>query len=190
MPIRIGEVSDTLQERVEATCGVNLDSCYECGKCSGGCPNAHITDYTPRKIIQLIKLGNEKVLLNSEMLWVCVGCQLCVNRCPATINIPRILDYLREEAYQQAQKPSREQVQLFYELMLDSIFKRGRVAETMLALQFSFRSGQYFKDAELGPTMLFKGKMNPFSPKVKQVKEVRCLFKNITRQRGGLNKWM
>ena len=179
MPIRIGELNNSLQERVEVACGVNLDSCYECGKCSGGCSNAHITDYTPRKIIQLIKLGDEEVLQGSDMLWVCVGCHLCVDRCPAKINIPRILDYLREEAYQQGREPAREQVELFYELMLNSIFKRGRVAETLLALQFNLRSGQYFKDAELGPRMVLKGKINPFSPKVKQVKEVQRLFKNI-----------
>jgi len=177
MPIRIGESSSSLQERVEEACSVDLSQCYECGKCSGGCSTTHLMDYTPRKIIQLIKLGYCDILYNSDALWLCVGCHLCVDRCPAQIDIPRIVDYLREQAYQQGIKPTREQVVTFNELMLGSVFKRGRVSEATLMLQFNLRTRRYFKDAQLGTKMFVKGKVNPFVPGVKGTRELRRLFR-------------
>jgi heterodisulfide reductase subunit C len=87
------------------------------------------------------------------------------------------MDYLREKAYNQGIKARRNNVELFHELMLNSICKTGRVAETPLMLNFNIRSGQYMKDAALGGRMFFKGKLNPLSPRVKKIDQVRRMFK-------------
>src|SRR5512137_1472423 len=90
-----------LRQEEELACGVDLDACYECGKCSGGCSTGHHYDFTPRKIIQLVRLGAEETLLNLDALSICVSCRLCVERCPSGIDIPAIIDYLREKALRQ-----------------------------------------------------------------------------------------
>ena len=131
----------SLQEEIQRNCDVNLDTCYECGKCSGGCSNGHIFDFTPRKIIQLIKLGQENTLLHMDALWICVACNICWDRCPSSINIPRIMDYLREKAHQQGITATRPQVETFHRLMLDSIYKRGRVAEVPMMIQYNLAIG-------------------------------------------------
>lgn len=165
--------------------GIDIEVCLECGKCSGGCSNGHIFDYTPRKIVQLVKLGFEDTLMKMDALWICLSCQLCLDRCPAGIDIPRILDYLREKARRKGITVTRPNVLLFQELMLDSIRKRGKVAEFPLMLKFNFKSGQYLKDAGLGMKMFAKGKLSLLSPGVQNKEDVRRLFTSEPAQDKG-----
>lgn len=175
-PMRLNEVDSSLAQRIRAACDTDVELCLECGKCTGGCSNAHIFDITPRKIVQLVKMGAQDTLMNMDSLWTCVSCHLCLDRCPSGINIHRIMDYMREQAYHQGVKARRPNVELFHELMLESIKKTGKVAEAPLMIKFNLRSGQYFKDADLGRRMFFKGKLSPFSPRIKGTTLVRRLF--------------
>ena len=89
-PMRLDEVDDSLQKEIRENCGVDVEKCMECGKCSGGCSNGHIFDFTPRKVIQLIKLNAEETLISMDALWICLSCHLCADRCPSGIDTPRI----------------------------------------------------------------------------------------------------
>lgn len=185
--INLDEIDNSLQQEIFNNCGINLDTCLECGKCSGGCSNTHIFDITARQIVKLIKMGDEATLLNMDSLWTCVACQLCIDRCPSSIDIPRIMDYLREKAYVNNVPATREQVKLFHELMLGHIEKGGRVEEGLLAIEFNLKTGDYFKDVfDPGMKMFFKGKVNPFTPKMKKREETRQIF-NLTTQKRGRN---
>lgn len=184
-PIRLNKLNSSLQNEIKEACNTDVELCMECGKCTGGCSNAHIFDYTPRKIVQLVKMGAEDTLLNMDSLWTCVSCHLCVDRCPSQINIPSIMDYLREKAYHRGVKAKRPNVELFHELMLKSIKKTGKVVEAPLIIQFNLGSKQYFNNFDLGPKMFFKGKLNPFTTKVKNINQVRRLFtKTPVRKEG------
>ncbi|MDD2586894.1 MAG: 4Fe-4S dicluster domain-containing protein [Syntrophomonadaceae bacterium] len=182
--VKLNQLDDSLQQEIKLKCGVDVETCMECGKCSGGCSNTHIFDITPRQMIKLIKMGREEPLLSMDSLWTCVSCQLCVDRCPSRIDIPRVMDYLREKACQQGIKPTREQVKLFNELMLGSIMKTGRVEESLLAVKFNLKTGNYFKDADLGRQMFFKGKLKAFGPRVKNLKKIRQIFNDTIQKEG------
>ena len=182
--MRLDEVESPLQAEIEKALGVNIETCMECGKCSGGCSNAHIFDFTPRKVVQLIRLGAEETLLTMDALWVCLSCQLCVDRCSSGIDIPRIMDYLREKALREGYQPSRPSVALFYELMCSCVEKRGRVSELPLMLRFNVQTGQYLKDLTLGVRMFLKGKLPLMTGKVKKMDEVRALFASSHRRSG------
>jgi len=184
-PIHLDKTAGALQVELKQVLGIDIEVCLECGKCSGGCSNGHIFDYTPRKIVQLVKLGFEDTLMKMDALWICLSCQLCLDRCPAGIDIPRILDYLREKARRKGITVTRPNVLLFQELMLDSIRKRGKVAEFPLMLKFNFKSGQYLKDAGLGMKMFAKGKLSLLSPGVQNKEDVRRLFTSEPAQDKG-----
>jgi len=175
-PISLNRIDDSLQREILSACNVDVELCLECGKCSGGCPNGHVFDYTPRKIVQLVKLGEEKTLMTMDALWICLSCHLCLDRCPSGIDIPRILDYIREKACQTGAKVSRPRVRLFYDLVLKSVSKRGHVSEMFVALRYNWETRQYMKDARLGIKMLLKGKLTPFGKRMKKKEEVRKLF--------------
>ena len=178
MSFQVGSIDRTFRDELEMACNVDLDQCWECGKCTGGCTTAHNMDYTPRKIIQLIRIGAVKTLMSCNTPWVCVSCRLCVDRCPAGIDIPRIMDYLREKSLAiKDHGPGVDDIILFHKLLLEEVYKRGRVSATALALKLNMQTGQYFKDAGLGQKLLRKGKISPFSSKVRDLNKVRSFFK-------------
>lgn len=182
---KLDDIDDSLKRELKEKCGIDIETCLECGKCTGGCSNTHIFDFTPRKIVQLIKMGQEDRLYHLDALWTCVSCQLCVDRCPAGIDIARIIDFVREKAVKRGVEPTRSNVKLFHELMLDSINKTGRVGEAALMIKFNLKRGLYFQDAELGKRMFFKGKLKPFIPSVKNIGQVRRMFNKNPVQREG-----
>jgi heterodisulfide reductase subunit C len=67
---------------LEKKAGVNITDCYQCGKCSAGCPVAFAMDKTPRQIIRLLQLGFLEEALKSRTIWLCATCQTCSTRCP------------------------------------------------------------------------------------------------------------
>ena len=181
-PLRLERIESPLKRELKDLFGIDVDTCLECGKCSGGCSNGHVFDYTPRKIVQLVKLGAEDRLLKMDALWICLSCQLCLDRCPSGIDIPRILDYLREKARRRGIPATRPAVGLFHDLMLEQIRKTGRVSEVGLMLRFKAATGAYMKDAGIGVKLFLKGKLNPFSPAVKGVDEMRRLYNSASHR--------
>lgn len=175
---RLDQIEDGLKQEIQAECRVNIESCLECGKCSGGCSYAHGFDFTPRKIIQLIKYGQEDRLLKIDALWTCLSCHLCVDRCPAGIDIPRIMDYLREKADRNGIQSPRSSVRLFYKLMLNEISGKGRVGEAGLMIRYNIESKQWFKDADLGRRMFFKGKLKLLGTRVKGREQIKHIFRS------------
>lgn len=174
--VKLDETDNTLAEEIKQNCGIDIEMCMECGKCSGGCSNGHIFDFTPRKIIQLIKLGKEEKLLNMDALWTCVSCHLCFDRCPSKINIAGIIDYLREKSHRKNIKPKRDKVLLFHEIVLDSVNHSGRLHELGSVIKFNVGTGMLFKDTMLGMKMFQKGKLSLLHFKIRDVKQVRRIF--------------
>jgi len=184
-PLRLDEIDSALQRELKEKIDIDIETCLECGKCSGGCSNGHIFDYTPRKIVQLVKLGDEETLAGMDALWICLSCQLCLDRCPSGIDIPRILDYLREKAVTRGVKASRPDVHLFMELMLEEVRDKGRVSEVPLMIRFKKKTGQYLKDAGLGLRMFLKGKLSPFPSRMQKPEGLKKLLSERKKENKG-----
>jgi heterodisulfide reductase subunit C len=184
-PLRLDEIDNALQRELKEKLDVDIETCLECGKCSGGCSNGHIFDYTPRKIVQLVKLGDEETLAGMDALWICLSCQLCLDRCPAGIDIPRILDYFREKAVTKGVKATRPDVHLFMELMLEEARDKGRISEVPLMIRFKKKTGQYLKDAGLGFRMFLKGKLSPFPSRMQKPEGLKKLLSERKKENKG-----
>jgi heterodisulfide reductase subunit C len=90
------KIRDPFVAKVEELSNQNLLVCYQCGKCSAGCPAVHDMDILPNQIIRFAQLGLEEELLDSKAIWVCASCMTCNVRCPKGINIAEVIEALRQ----------------------------------------------------------------------------------------------
>jgi heterodisulfide reductase subunit C len=156
--------------------GEDVYRCYQCLKCSTGCPMAEAMDILPSQVIRMAQLGRGEELLRSETIWVCVSCYACSIRCPNDIHIAHVMDALRELALKEGVPPKRERVVLFHQLFLASIREYGRVYEAKLLAKYEAKSGEMMKNAPLGLAMFIKGKIALLPHKVSDIKGVRETF--------------
>lgn len=81
-------------KKVEDISAQNIFSCYQCGKCSAGCPMISSMDILPNQVIRMVQFGNKEVL-SSKTIWVCATCYTCSIRCPKGIDLAKIMEALR-----------------------------------------------------------------------------------------------
>lgn len=89
-------VRNAFVAKVQRLAGQNLMACYQCGKCSAGCPMAAYMDILPNQIIRLAQLGFEEELLGSKAIWMCASCLACNTRCPKGVRIAEVMEALRQ----------------------------------------------------------------------------------------------
>lgn len=149
-----------LAEKIAKETGVNLRECYQCGKCSAGCPMADSFDLMPRQIIHYMQLGDMESVLESKTIWLCASCHTCMERCPHDINIPSIIEKARMEAERRGICAVRE-VKLFNDIFVETIRGFGKSQEVILEGAYNLTSGNLLQDVENVPQMLKKGIVRP-----------------------------
>jgi heterodisulfide reductase subunit C len=90
------KIKDNFVLKVQELSGQNLLACYQCGKCSAGCPAVSQMDILPNQIIRYAQLGFKDELLKSKAIWICASCMTCNARCPKGINIAEVIEALRQ----------------------------------------------------------------------------------------------
>ena len=81
--------------RVEQLSGQNIHKCYQCGRCSAGCPFSFEMDILPNQILRLVQMGLEQEALGSRTLYLCATCFTCQSRCPKGIDMARVMEAVR-----------------------------------------------------------------------------------------------
>jgi len=89
-------IRDPFVVKIEEISGQNLLSCYQCGKCSAGCPAVSQMDILPNQIIRYAQLGFKDELLQSKSIWICASCFTCNSRCPNGIKIAEVIEAIRQ----------------------------------------------------------------------------------------------
>jgi len=164
-----------LLARIEKEANANVNKCYQCGKCSAGCPVAFAMDYTPRQIIRLLQLGMLEEALSAESIWICATCETCSARCPRGVDIASLMDALRREALKQG-KINDKSVAAFNKAFLNGVKHFGRTFEAGVLLQHNIATGKFFKDVELGWPMMKRGKVSPIPTRIKGTEEIKKIF--------------
>ena len=90
------KIKDPFVTKVQELSGQNLLACYQCGKCSAGCPAISQMDILPNQIIRYAQLGFKDELLQSKSIWICASCFTCNARCPKGINIAEVVEAIRQ----------------------------------------------------------------------------------------------
>jgi len=170
----------TLAETLRNATGVNVVECYQCGKCTAGCPMAKYMDLAPSQVMRLAQIGDPAALerlLASTAIWSCAGCLTCTQRCPKKLDPAAIMDALREMSYRRGMVSAKQKkVLAFHQAFLTMVKYTGRMSEVPLTGLYKMTSGDLFSDVLLAPVMMARGKL-PFIPKtIRNRKEVRRLF--------------
>lgn len=170
-------------KKVEQLSGSSVRRCFQCGKCSAGCPMATFMEHPPNRIMRLLQLGQWQRILAGRSIWYCVSCETCSTRCPNKVDLCAIMDALRKLSWDQDGPSKESYVQLANRLFLENIRIYGRQYEMRLAAVFNVKSGQFLKDMMLGPKLLSKGKLKVFHQKNKNMAEVEKIFSRIEEMR-------
>jgi heterodisulfide reductase subunit B len=164
----ITRTDTTLARLIEKETGENAYLCYQCVKCTSGCPLAEHFDYSPNQIMRAIQLGQEEIL-TSRTIWLCASCQVCTTRCPQGLDVAKIMDHLMMIARRRGIEPAIPAVDDFLKVFHRNAKLLGRAYEAGLILEMNLRMRDPLKDVlDLGLPMILKGKIK-FVPSVARV---------------------
>jgi heterodisulfide reductase subunit C len=76
----------------------NIGLCMQCGQCSGTCPMfaAGALSDPPRRIMHLLQLAQVERVTAAQTPWCCAACHACEVRCPRGLDIPRVMEAIRQ----------------------------------------------------------------------------------------------
>ena len=173
--------NNSLAAKVEKAVEVKAQKCYQCGKCSAGCPVAEDMDLPPSMVMRLLQTENnfnDEKILKSHSIWLCVTCEMCLSRCPMEIDIPSMMDYLRQKSRSEnKQNAKAKNIIAFHKSFLSSIKHTGRLYELGLILDYKRQSLNMTQDMTLGPKMMSRGKLHLFPEKIKDLAHIAKIFK-------------
>ncbi len=160
--------------------GEDINTCYQCKKCSSGCPVSHLMDYTPNQLIYFARIGLKDQILKSKTIWLCASCYACSTRCPQGIDIAKIMDTLRAIVFKSNIPAGVPEVLTFYKIGLSNIKSFGRLYEIGLITSIKLATKDYAKDLELGINMIKKGKLK-LLPSFEGSDRTKKIFKNVQK---------
>ncbi len=176
----------SFRKTVEELSGEKVSACYQCEKCTNGCPVTFAMDIVPHKLIRSVHLGLKDEVLRSDTIWVCASCETCTTRCPNSIDIAHIMDTLRQMSQREGIKSAQKNVPIFHSAFLSSVRRHGRIYEPEMAIGYALRSeglSGLLKQAGLGWAMLARGKIRPLPSRFWANSQVRDIFKKAGGKR-------
>ncbi len=200
-----GVIESGFTKEVFRRSGLNIYNCYQCGKCSAGCPINYQMDCQPHQVMRMVQLGLKEAALNSKAIWLCISCETCTTRCPRELGPAKVMDALRSIYYEKQEKNGfqprpflRELSQRAYQglletfemgakwntrtfnaVFLENLRRHGRSYETGLIAGLNAGTGYLFRNLLKGPIMFLKGKMELLPAKVRRTERVRRIFEKI-----------
>ena len=142
----VGHISGELARRVQEELGQNVYLCYQCVKCTSGCPVGEFFDWQPNQIMRALQLGQEDIALESKTPWLCAACQMCSTRCPQGLDIAAIMDFLTREAVDRGIKPPIPEVDRFDKAFMREVRLWGRAYEPGLLAEMTLHNPQGLKE--------------------------------------------
>ena len=168
------QIDGELARRVQEALGENVYLCYQCAKCTSGCPVGEFFDWQPNQIMRAVQLGQEDIALHSDTPWLCASCQTCTTRCPQGLDIARIMDFLTREARARGIAARVPEVQTFNEAFLREIRLWNRSYEPGLMAEMKLRMPEHlFDDLDLYTRMIRKRKVSLLPEPVRPPKRLK-----------------
>lgn len=165
-----------IREEIIKNTSQSPNICYQCGKCSAGCPIRSYMEDSPNKIIRYIQLGLYEKALNSDTIWLCAGCLTCSTRCPKEFDLAKFMDALREIALKEGIKVKEKNLLKFHKAFLNQIKNHGRAYELGLVREYKLATGDLMSDVDVAPAMFMKGKIGILPHNIKDRDGMKDIF--------------
>jgi quinone-modifying oxidoreductase subunit QmoC len=149
--------------------GEGIFECLQCGSCSGICPIAPFMDYTPRRLINMVREGFKYEALHSRTVWLCASCYACTVNCPAGIHITDVMYALKRVAIKEGTHPRRFPIPVLSREFLKNVMRSGRNNEIRVVLGLALRTNplKLLKMAPLGLNLFRTGRIDIRGGKVR-----------------------
>lgn len=168
---------DSLALDIQDQSGINFNACLHCRTCSNACPFVEGMDYPPNALLRLVQMGLEKEALESSTIWVCVGCNTCCSFCPMAIDIPAVMDSLRERALARGVNIAEPDILNFHNQVLNTVEKYGRTHKLEIMMRYKLKKRDFFSDMGVGLKMLQKRKLDLTPSRIKDLSSLEKIFK-------------
>ena len=136
------DIRADINKRLEKLREEVSDYCYQCAKCTSGCEAHKLLELEPHKMVALLKRGLIDEMLNSDIIWTCMSCFKCRERCPQKIAPVDVLFALKNLAV-----ASGKQVPGNYTNWLQSVMGTGLLQDIKTV---STNDNKTFKRSDLG----------------------------------------
>jgi heterodisulfide reductase subunit C len=176
------KMDSSFLEEAKKRSGEDLNLCYQCLKCTAGCPTAPYMDIRPNNIIRMIQMGMKEEVLGSSAIWLCVSCETCGTRCPNKIDIGVLMDALREMAVEEGVEAKEKNIHLLHEAFIQSIKRGGRIHEATMLIDYKLRSKDFLTDLVPGMKLFIKGKIPLFPDFIKGKGEIKRIFERCKKK--------
>ena len=142
------DIQEEINNRLQKLQDEISDFCFQCAKCTSGCEAHKLLELEPHKIVALTKRGLIDELVNSDVIWACMSCFKCRERCPQKVAPVEILFALKNIAVS-----SGKPIPGKYSAMLQSILSIGLIQNIQ---SVSNKNNQTFNRNDLGLPDLIK----------------------------------
>ncbi len=166
--------------------GEKLFSCIQCGTCSGTCPVSHYMDYTPRRVIAMVREGFRTEVLNSLTIWLCASCYSCTVECPREIKITDVMYALKQEAIAAGVYPKGFPVPILAREFFRGVERTGRNSEGPLMVKLFLKTNPLgmLKNAGMALRLWRAGRLSLFEERMRKPGVVSTLLR-AAKQAGG-----
>jgi quinone-modifying oxidoreductase, subunit QmoC len=170
------EADPEWSERIRQQPGCErVSSCIQCGTCSGTCPLSIYMDFTPRRVIALVREGFHQDALGCQTIWLCASCYSCAVHCPQQIHITDVMYSLKREAIREKKYPERFPIPVLAQEFYKIVRKRGRSSEFWLVIRLALRTNPFMLlgMARSGWDLIRTGRMSIKSPSISRKSELQ-----------------
>lgn len=172
---------------VEDLVGKMVSRCYQCKKCTSGCPVSYTLDHQCHEVIRLVQLGARDAVLRSEAIWLCASCKTCRERCPNDVDPAAVMDALKILAVAGGTPVARKRVRAFQKAFLNTIAAFGRAHEFgAIALYGMGNPAATMGDVPMGAKMFLRGKLKLMPDRIRGRREVAAIFKRAKEKEAEL----
>lgn len=155
-----------------------LETCIQCGTCSGVCPMSIYMEYTPRQVMELTRSDFKREVLSSNTIWLCASCYACTAECPKDIHITDIIYELKQRAIKERFYPKRFPIPVLAQQFSHMVREHGRITELRLVMELFLKTDWLaaLGNWRMGLDLLKTGRLSLETEKIEQRGDLKKMF--------------